>query len=133
MFTPRKSAVALRAAVLIVCTLVMSACSLTTDNEGPSTMAVISGDAQTAPPNTALAEPLVVVVVNQFGEPLKDITINWAIVSGGGALSGSSSVSDDGGHASVNYTTGPTAGSVIITATVHGLPPLGFDETISAS
>lgn len=133
MFIPRKSAVAFRAAALIVCTVALGACSLTTAHEGPSTMAVVSGDAQTAPPNTALPEPLVVVVVNQFGEALKDVKVTWAIVNGGGTLSVGSSLSDDSGKASVNYTTGPTAGAVIITATVHGLPPLGFDETISSS
>jgi hypothetical protein len=133
MFNPRRSAAAFRAAMLVVCTVAMNACSLTTDNEGPSTMTITGGDAQTAPPNTALPLPLAVVVVNQFGEPLKDITVTWAIYSGGGSLSASSSVSDENGAAAVNYTTGPTAGNAIVTASVHGLPPLGFDVTISSS
>jgi hypothetical protein len=134
MLTPRKSAAAIRAVALVLFAVAIGGCSLNTDvGQGPSTMVITSGDEQTGPPNTALPVALSVVVVNQFGEPLEDVTINWSIDSGGGSLSASSSQSDVNGAASVTYTTGPTAGRAVVTARVGGLPPLSFTLTISSS
>jgi hypothetical protein len=73
------------------------------------------------------------VVVNQFGEPLEGIAVNWSVVSGGGTLSANSSVTDASGAASVNYTTGPDVGTAIVAANVHGLPALRFSVTISTT
>ena len=133
MFAPRTFAAAIRAVALVLITVTIGGCSLNTEVDGPSTMFISSGDSQTGPPNTMLPLPLGVTVVNQFGEPLQDVTINWSIDAGGGSLSTNTTQSDMNGVASVNYTTGSTAGAVVVTARVHGLPPLSFDETISSS
>jgi hypothetical protein len=133
MFTPRKSAAAFRAAMLVTCSVAIGACTLNTDTSAPSAMVRITGVGQTSPPNTALPEAFGVMVVNQFGEPLSGVTVTWSIISGGGTLSADSSLSDDTGAASVIYTTGPTAGTGIVQANVHGLPPLRFSVTITSS
>lgn len=133
MFSPLKSAAAIRAVALVVCAAAISGCTLNTDTSGPSTMFISTGDEQTGPPNTALPEPLGVVIVNQFGEPVEKVTVNWSIEAGGGSLSASSSESDFNGATAVNYTTGPNAGAAVVTARVHGLPPLSFSLTISSS
>jgi hypothetical protein len=94
---------------------------------------ISTGNQQSGPPNTTLPLPLSLIVVNQFGEPLENITVTWSIDAGGGSISASSSVTDVAGKASVSYTTGPTAGNAIIRAHVHGLPPVSFTAVILSS
>lgn len=133
MFSQLKSTAAFRAVVLIVCAAAIGSCSLNVDVEGASALVKFSGEGQTAPPNTEMPDPLAVLVVNQFGEIVKSVTVNWSIVSGVGTLSANSSLSDDGGIASVKFTTGPNAGPVVVRASAHGVPPLTFSLTVSSS
>jgi adhesin/invasin len=111
--------------------LALAGCTLTTDAARPSILGYISGDVQTAAAGTALAEPLTVIVIDQYGSALSNVTVSWAIVSGGGSLSAASTPSDLNGVAQVTYTAGPTAGSATITATVAGVGTLTFTATIT--
>jgi uncharacterized GH25 family protein len=105
-------------------------CSLNVDVNDP--VAIIkTTDQQTAPTNTQLPDPLSVLVTNQFGQPVPNVTVNWTIVSGGGTLSASSDLTDEGGVSSVTYTTGPTAGTVTIQAQTSGIPPVTFTVTVT--
>jgi hypothetical protein len=115
----------------LIALVAVSACTLATDVSGPAAMIKFNGDQQMAPANTALTSPLTVIVVDQFGQPLQSITVRWVIASGGGALGASAAVTDEGGLASVTYTTGPTAGQAVIEARVSGLLPLSFSITIT--
>lgn len=123
--------VAMRAIALVAISAAIGACSLNTDVSQPAALIRYAGDAQTAPPLTLLPTSLTVLVVNQFGERLKNVNVTWSIESGGGTLSATSAVSDESGLASVDYTTGPNAGNAIIHAAVHDLLPLSFGVTIS--
>ena len=82
-------------------------------------LAVVSGDRQTGLPGRALAEPLVVRVIDSSGEPLVAVDILWRVVRGGGEVLGER-VSLDGepgeavvirtdasGQASAVYVMGP--------------------------
>src|SRR5687767_3200289 len=111
---------------LLVMLATAGGCTLDTDVSGPSAIIVFSGDQQTAPTNTTLDQPLAVLVVNQFGQPLQNATVTWTIASGGGTLSATSTLTDASGIASVAYTTGATAGTAVIEARVQGVPPLTF-------
>ena len=108
-----------------------SGCTLNTDVSQPSAVVKYGGDQQSAPVNTMLPTPLAVIVTSQFGERLNNIAVNWTIASGGGSLSSSTTQTNDSGIASVDYTTGPVAGPVVIKAQVHGMPPLTFNVTIT--
>jgi hypothetical protein len=123
--------VAVRAIMLASMSAFIGACTLTTENNEPAAMGKTNGDQQTQPVNTVLPVPLEVLVVNQFGEPLSNITVNWTITSGGGTLSATPTLTDATGKTSVTYTTGPTSGSASINAQVHGLFPVIFTVTIS--
>ena len=116
---------------LVIAGAAASSCTLNTDVSSPSALVKFSGDQQSAPVNTMLPTPLAVIVISQFGERLKNITVSWTIVSGGGSLSSNTTLTDDTGTASVNYTTGPIAGPAVVRAQVHGIPPLTFDVTIT--
>jgi hypothetical protein len=111
----------LRVAVLLAL-VAAGGCTLDTDvSVGPAGLIKVpDGDGQTAATRTTLAIPMSVIVVNQFGERLPDVTVNWAIASGGGMLSATSTQTDALGVASVSYTTGDTAGQAIIEASVAG-------------
>ena len=123
---------AARGVVLAAACVSFAACSLNTDVSGPGALIRYSGDQQSAAVNTPLPSPLQLLVVNQFGERLKNITVSWSIVNGGGTLSATTSLSDDSGIASVNYTTGPNPGVAAINGKVSGLLPLTFTATITA-
>lgn len=111
----------------------LSGCAINTDVSGPSALIKTSGDQQSAPINTTLPNALVVTVITQFGEPIRNSSITWTIVSGGGALSGFTTVTDDVGNAHATYTTGSTAGQALIKAsTTNGLFT-NFGVTITSS
>ena len=80
------------------------------------TLAVSSGNGQTAPTSTALPAPLV-VLARDNGVFAPGITINWAVASGSATLSAPTSVtSAAAGLASINVNLGPTPGPIVITA-----------------
>jgi Big-like domain-containing protein len=131
MLRTLRHALALRALTLVIGSAAIGACTLATDVTAPGGLIKVSGDGQTAAANTALPTPLTVAVVNQFGQTLQNVTVNWIIASGGGSLSSSAMLSDEGGLASVTYTTGPTAGQAVIKARVNGVPDLSFNIQIT--
>jgi len=116
---------------LLAASVLLGGCSLDTDVSDPSAMIRYQGDNQTVAPSTPLPTDLGTIVVNQFGERIKNVTVNWSIVSGGGTLGATSSITDDSGIAYVSYTSGTTTGTVIIQAKVTGLLPLTFTVTVA--
>jgi uncharacterized protein YhjY with autotransporter beta-barrel domain len=94
-------------------------------------LSIVSGDNQTAAPNTPLPSPLIVNAQNN-GANAPGVTINW-IASGGATLSSPSSVTDGAGNASVTVTsTGPGPDPFTVTA-VRADDPSGmvvFNENV---
>src|SRR5918994_1848797 len=71
---------------------------------------IVSGDPQSATVNSALPEPLVVLVTDANDNPIPNVAIQWT-AEGGGTVSAESNVTDGNGQASVTRTLGPTAGT----------------------
>ncbi len=121
------------AAALVVAGTGLAACS-DDDPAAPvpvaTTLSIMSGDAQQTTPNTATASPLVVEVKDQNGNLLANETVTWAISSGTGALSATTSTTDSNGQASVTYTPDASTGTTSITATVGSLTPVSFTVTV---
>jgi hypothetical protein len=90
----------------------------------------VSGNHQSAPPNTLLPLPLVVGVKDQYGNLVSGVTVNFTDNGANGTLSSSSVVTSGTGRASVTYITGSQAGPITITATVTGLTAVNFAETV---
>jgi hypothetical protein len=120
-----------RKILLLLASLALSGCTLGTDASQPSTMAVVTGDSQTAPVNTALPDSLSVVVVGSFYEPIGNETVTWTVVSGGGSVVPPTSQTDANGLAWTRYTAGATPGAVKIQAKVSSLPAVFFDATVT--
>lgn len=94
---------------------------------------LVSGNDQTGAVGTTLAAPLVVVVADEFGNPIPGVTIVWSI-TGGGSVSDASTVTGDNGQTSVTRTLGGTAGQQTTLATADGLAgsPVTFTHTATA-
>ncbi|GEM_PF-1290950 len=85
----------------------------------------VSGDSQTGTVNTALANPIVVRVLDQFENPFAGATVNFATTDG--SVSSSSGLSDADGNVTVNWTLGATLGTQTLTVTgfkADGTTPL---------
>jgi plastocyanin len=92
-----------------------------------------SGNGQTGVINTALAQPLQVMVADQFGNGVSGINVTWT--ASGGTLSSGAVATDASGISAVTLTLGGTAGPVTATAAVEGLTgsPVTFNETASTA
>jgi hypothetical protein len=89
----------------------------------PEKLEIVSGDGQTGFINTPLPQPLIVIVRDQYGNPIKEVSVTFKVISGGGKLkdiAGSLSPSDlievssdDSGKAKAILILGPEAGEGI--------------------
>ncbi|MBZ5577781.1 MAG: hypothetical protein LAP40_14565 [Acidobacteriia bacterium] len=75
-----------------------------------------SGDGQSAPLNTAFAQPLVVQVSAAAGQPVSNIPVSFSI-SGPGTLNNTNVSTDSSGRAAVAVTSGSKTGTITVTAT----------------
>ncbi|WP_205573310.1 Ig-like domain-containing protein [Flavisolibacter nicotianae] len=82
----------------------------------PGSITAVSGSGQVGAANTLLANPLVVLVKDENGQPMQGVTVKWAVSSGGGQV-GASSTTNANGQASTNWTLG-ASGPQTVTATV---------------
>ena len=106
------------------------------DNMKPSTattIAGLSGDGQTARIGDPLADPLVVKVTDEAGDPVQGVAVQWE-AQGGGSVSSASVTTGSDGLASVQRTLGPDVGDATTTASVSGLQgsPVTFNSTALA-
>jgi len=86
-----------------------------------------SGDAQSIPAGSA-SQPLVVTVTDQFNNPVANVAVVWATVSGA-TLSATSTTTDATGKASITITAATAPGLNLITATAGSLPAVTFTVT----
>src|ERR1700682_5524709 len=83
----------------------------------PAGIVLVSGDAQgAAEVGSKLGQALTIRVSDSQGRNLRGVAVAWNTSSG--AFSASSSLTDAGGVATVEWTLGPLAGSASATATV---------------
>ena len=108
-------------------------------NEGvAASIAVVSGDAQNGVVGAALAQPLVVRVLDSSSRPVQGQQVAFSVTSGGGSVAPASATTDASGQASATWTLGSTAGGQAAQArpTGNGAPDTlvaSFTATASAS
>ena len=86
-----------------------------------------AGDNQTAPAGSAVAIPPSVIVKDANGNPKTGATVTFAVVSGGGSITGATAATNSAGVAAVgSWTLGNSVGGNSLSATVTGLPPVTF-------
>jgi hypothetical protein len=98
------------------------------------TLVKISGDQQTAPPNSSLAEPLVVQVTDQHGNGVGGVIVQWRACDGTGDYT---PVTDNDGFSSAGQPTGPESGDNFCTqasaSRTDGTPLRGSPVTFTYS
>jgi hypothetical protein len=92
---------------------------------------IVTGNNQSANPNTLLPNQLVVLVTDQFNNPVSGFTVTFSDNSAGGTFSTKTPVTDSLGHATVSYTTGSKSGTISISAGATGINTVNFSETVN--
>jgi adhesin/invasin len=88
----------------------------------PTTMTKHAGDDQTATVNTAVAIDPAVLITDQFGNPVSGVSVTFAVVTGGGFVSGAvQSTGADGIAAVDSWMLGTIASSNTMSATAGAL------------
>jgi len=96
----------------------------------PAAQSILGGNNQTAHPSSPLTKPLVVKVVDQYGNPVAGVSVSFSDAGAGGTLSAPVVNTAVSGQASVTYTTPPQTGLVSITASVPNLSTVTFGEKV---
>jgi adhesin/invasin len=91
------------------------------------------GDGQSGAVLTALPTPLSVQVVDANGDGVAGVRIAWAIATGGGSLSASTTTTAADGTTAVQWTLGGTLGTQTATATAAGLQGSSVTFTATAT
>ena len=93
---------------------------------GGARLIIVSGDGQVANRGKKLPNPLVVRVEDAAGNGVANLTVSWAVTSGGGKVSASSTKTDRQGYSHVDFTLGNGKGTQQVTATVSGVGQVTF-------
>jgi subtilisin family serine protease len=90
----------------------------------PALIAPVAGDGQAGVAGTSLPQPLVALVSDADGTPVRGVAVTWRVAAGGGSVSAPSATTDSLGRASVQMTLGTVAGANADTvlATVSQVP-----------
>ena len=88
-----------------------------------SKLVVASGAGQSALGSTALAAPIVLRTLAADDVPVAGVVVDFAVVTGGGALTVVKDTSDANGEVSTNWTLGTLIGTQSIAASAAGLTP----------
>lgn len=100
------------------------------DGPEPASLAITAGNNQTAATSGQVATAPTVRVLDEEGLPISNLTVTFAVVSGGGSITGATPKTSATGHASVgSWTLGTLGGINTLTATVSGLPAVTFNAT----
>jgi hypothetical protein len=98
-----------------------------------ATVAKNGGDNQTAVAGTAVAIPPSVLVKDANGNAKSGVTVTFAVLSGGGSVTGGTATTNASGIAAVgSWKLGSSPGPNSLSATVAGLTPLTFTATGTA-
>jgi hypothetical protein len=98
--------------------------------EAPASIRILSGNNQTAPPQTPLPKPFVVEVVDANGDVVPGVTVTFTDNGAGGSFSSTSPVTNSAGKARTQYTTGPNPGTVAVTASTPGVNSVNLTVTV---
>jgi len=92
-----------------------------------------SGDNQVGLPKAALANPLVVTLLNSTGAPVAGATVSFTVTTGGGTVSPVNAVTNSSGQASAVLTLGAAPGTNTVQASAAGVGTATFTATGQAA
>lgn len=95
-------------------------------NTNPTQIVASAGENQVGAAGQQLGAALEVTVKDGSGSPVANVSVTWAVASGGGSVTPGSNTTGADGKATAMRTLGPGAGAQTATATVSGLTPATF-------
>jgi hypothetical protein len=95
-------------------------------------VSIVSGDDQTGPVRTELPQPLVVEVRDAQGNLVPSVAVTWVIGAGGGTVTPATTMTDQSGRATANWTMGGSPGANTVSAVVSGIGVAEFSATATA-
>jgi Bacterial Ig-like domain (group 2)/IPT/TIG domain len=97
----------------------------------PTAASAAGGDAQLQPASSTLPSPLVVRVVDQYGNGVPGEQVTFSVTAGGGSVNPTSATSDAMGDARTTWSLGATVGPQSVEAVVASLTggPIAFSAT----
>jgi len=95
----------------------------------PASLAIVSGNGQTAIGGSLLPNPLVTKLTDQYSNPVPGITVLFSVASGAGSLSASSVITDSNGRAQVIWRLGSVGAEHAVHASAGTLPAVTFTAT----
>jgi hypothetical protein len=98
----------------------------------PTVLQLVTGDEQTGPAGSALADSLVVRLVDDNGNGVGGKAISWLASSGNGSVSPTNVTTDPNGLAATQWTLGTGTGDKVANAVYSGLPPVQFTAVAGA-
>jgi alpha-tubulin suppressor-like RCC1 family protein len=114
--------------------MIVAACGESLTN-GPqiASIAIVSGTPQSGPIGSTLAQPFVVEITDQNGNPVEGILVTWQVTSGGGIITPSQSSSDANGLASATLRLGTSVGVNTVTARIDQSSSVVFTATATTA
>jgi len=100
----------------------------------PARIGIQAGNNQQAPIGTTLAIAPAAAVSDQSGNPVSNVSVTFAVASGGGSVTGGNTTTNTSGVATVgSWTLGPLPGTNTVTATASGSGIAGNPATFTAT
>ena len=98
-----------------------------------TTLEIVSGNNQSATEEEALANPLIVQVNDQNGDPFQGATVTFSVSPNDATLGTTTATTDSDGRAQTTLTLGETVGNYTVTASVTDLTDVEFTATATAT
>ena len=98
----------------------------------PSALAKVSGDAQIAPVDFPVGEPVVVSLSDAFGNPVAGGVLSFAVTGGGGSVTPDEASTAADGKAQATWTLGSGLGANTLSVGASGLASVEFSATAAA-
>ncbi len=94
----------------------------------PTALSIVSGENQEGLTGETLANPLVVQVHDQYGNPIEGVTVTFTVHTGTGALLDTTVTTDENGRAETTLTLGNDPGANTVQVSVEGIvEPVTFN------
>ena len=87
----------------------------------PTTLSIVSDDNQTGLTGETLADPFVVDVHDQYGDPIEGVMVTFTVLGGDGVLSTETTMTDANGRAEITLTLGAEPGEYTVEVSVEGV------------
>ena len=87
----------------------------------PTTLSIISGENQKGSIGEPLANPFIVQVHDQYGQPMEGVIVTFAVTAGDGSLSTTAVTTDANGEAESTLTLGTAAGTYTVEVSAEGI------------